>query len=45
MVESGKITMSNETIIEPEKCFLCRCGGSKKKPYCDGTHKKIDFKE
>jgi len=22
---------------------LCRCGGSKKKPYCDGTHRQIDF--
>ncbi len=26
-----------------EKIFLCRCGGSSKKPYCDGTHKKIGF--
>lgn len=23
---------------------FCRCGASSNKPYCDGEHKKIDFK-
>ena len=33
---------SNETMKEG-KIFLCRCGGSKNKPYCDGTHKSVEF--
>lgn len=24
---------------------LCRCGGSKNKPYCDGSHWQLDFKD
>jgi CDGSH-type Zn-finger protein len=23
---------------------LCRCGQSENKPYCDGTHRKVNFR-
>lgn len=26
-----------------EKIFLCRCGHSNNKPFCDGAHKKVGF--
>lgn len=27
-----------------DKLFLCRCGHSNGKPFCDGSHKTADFK-
>ena len=39
------ITHSNgEVEIKKGKNNLCRCGASSNKPYCDGTHRIIDFK-
>jgi uncharacterized Fe-S cluster protein YjdI len=29
--------------IDGEVTAICRCGGSKKKPFCDGTHVSIGF--
>jgi uncharacterized Fe-S cluster protein YjdI len=31
--------------IENEVVAICRCGGSKKKPFCDGSHQAVGFKD
>ena len=30
-----------ESAIDP--LYLCRCGASKNKPFCDGSHEEIGF--
>ncbi|MFN8393311.1 MAG: (4Fe-4S)-binding protein [Bacteroidia bacterium] len=37
------IDLEGNLIMETEKCSLCRCGYSEKKPFCDGTHKRIPW--
>jgi uncharacterized Fe-S cluster protein YjdI len=46
LVSGGvRIVDAEGTVLyEGEKAALCRCGGSGNKPFCDGTHKKIDFR-
>ena len=29
--------------ISEQTIFLCRCGGSGTKPFCDGTHETLNF--
>jgi len=45
---TGPITLEDANgnpvdISGRERVSLCRCGGSTKKPFCDGTHSKIGF--
>jgi CDGSH-type Zn-finger protein len=39
------LTWKNEGALETEEgeYFLCRCGQSSHKPFCDSTHRQISF--
>lgn len=48
--ENGPIRIKGEFVFrdssgvitrEYKEVLICRCGGSKNKPFCDDTHKKI----
>ena len=39
-----KLVLSDGTELEAgEETWLCRCGHSRTKPFCDGSHKRVGF--
>jgi CDGSH-type Zn-finger protein len=34
----------NEITVDRSPVALCRCGRSRQRPFCDGTHKLVRFK-
>ncbi len=46
LVALGKIRVEDKdgnTITEDDEVYLCRCGHSANKPFCDGAHKEHGF--
>lgn len=53
IVENGPIILDTEENVSVSAggatgerrgpLFLCRCGQSSSKPFCDGTHRKVGF--
>lgn len=44
-VQATQLTDAEGNPVDaPNTMFLCRCGHSDKKPFCDGHHTKVGFK-
>ncbi|MCE2392514.1 MAG: CDGSH iron-sulfur domain-containing protein [Proteobacteria bacterium] len=41
--ESVSVSVDGETQTQKGPLFLCRCGQSSTKPFCDSTHRKVGF--
>jgi len=38
-------SMEGKVIEAKDPIFLCRCGGSKNKPFCDGSHRRVGLRD
>ena len=45
MGELVNVTYNDKETEAENVVYLCRCGASKNKPYCDGSHKTINFED
>lgn len=48
LIVHGKILVKHADgteVIRENKTAFCRCGASSNKPYCDGTHNRLEFKD
>jgi CDGSH-type Zn-finger protein len=54
VIKGGPLQVSGNFIIrgidkktlKPEQdVYLCRCGGSRNKPFCDGSHRRVGLKD
>ena len=39
------VTPEGEVLLKDTRIALCRCGASENKPFCDGSHVRVGFKE
>jgi uncharacterized Fe-S cluster protein YjdI/CDGSH-type Zn-finger protein len=49
LVVRGPVTIvddaSGTTVVEDVRVVLCRCGQSANKPFCDGAHRRVRFRD
>jgi CDGSH-type Zn-finger protein len=41
--DGNLVSLAEKRDSDAESIFLCRCGHSASKPFCDGTHRRVGF--